>query len=126
MPLHLKPISVIEADLGVQKGGPVHAFFTDTCAKAMDKYVPFDTGTLAETVVLENGYINRAHVTTDTITYAQNYASVVYFGVRNGKELNYQKDKHLLATSYWDKHMWTAEGESITRRIQRFMERGGK
>ena len=44
-----KPVNTIVADLGLNKGGRVHKFFTQTCAIHMDKYVPFDTGTLATT-----------------------------------------------------------------------------
>ena len=126
MPLKMEPNSVIKAHLGIESGGRVHAFFTDACAKAMDKYVPFDTGTLASTVVLQNGDVNRANVSVNTITYSQEYASIVYEGISHGKEMQFHTDKHPLATSYWDKHMWTAEGNDIIRQTQKYMERGGK
>ena len=127
MPLYLKPTSVIKADLGIQSGGPVHAFFTNTCAKAMDRFVPFDTGTLAETVVLRNGNINRANVTVDTITYNQEYASYVYYGISHGKAMVFHTDKHPDATSYWDKVMWTAKGPDIVKQTQDYFDRrGGK
>ena len=127
MPLIIEPISVIEADLGIQNGGPVHAFFTDTCAKAMDKFVPFDTGTTAETVILKNGDVNRTNVTVDTITYNTEYASIIYGGISHGKEMTFHTDKHPLATSYWDKHMWTAKGDDIVRQTQKYLDtHGGK
>ena len=40
MPLLMKPNSVIEARLGINNGGKVHAFFTSTCAKAMVQICP--------------------------------------------------------------------------------------
>lgn len=126
MPVNMKPTSVIKARLGIDPNGKVQAFFTDACAKAMDRYVPFDTGTLAETVVLQNGDINRVNVTTDTITYDQNYAKVVYYGIRNGKEITIHTDKHSYATKYWDKAMWTAKGQDIVKQVQDYINRGGK
>jgi hypothetical protein len=126
MPVNIKPTSVIKTRLGIQKGGRVHSFLTDTCAKAMDKYVPFDTGTLAETVVLKNGDINRTNVTVDTITYSQEYAKIVYYGIRNGKQIVFHTDKHSLATAYWDKVMWTAKGQDIIKQVQDYINRGGK
>ena len=117
MPLKMQPTGVIKARLGIENGGKAHAFFTDVCAKAMDKYVPFDTGTLAETVSVE----------TSIITYVQPYARYVYYGIsKNGNPLNYHTDKHSLATSYWDRHMWTAEGADIVRQVQKYVNGGGK
>ena len=127
MPLYLEPKPVIKANLGIQNGGPVHAFFTDACAKAMDRFVPFDTGTLAETVVLKNGDINRSNVNVDSITYNQEYASIVYEGISHGKKIQFHTDKHPDATSYWDLHMWTAKGDDIVRQTQKYMDKyGGK
>ena len=125
MPVKLNPTSVIKARLGIEPNGKVHKFLTNTCALHMDKYVPWDTGTLAKTVVV-NGR-TTANVTNNTITYEQPYAKVVYYGVRNGKELNYQKDVHPLAGSYWDKRMWSAEKGQIIQEIQNYIDRfGGK
>lgn len=124
MPVKMKPASVIKANLGIQKKGPAHAFFTSTCAKAMDKYVPFDTGTLAGTVIKDGQPTDNVGV--DAIVYDQKYAAVVYYGVRNGKELNYHTDKHTLAGPYWDKRMWSAQKDSIVKQVQAFVDRGGK
>lgn len=121
----VKPISTIKERLGVQSGGPVHAFFTETCAKAMDKYVPFDEGNLAGTVIL-NGEVTE-NVTVNTITYSQPYARYVYYGIsKNGNELNYHTDKHSEAGPYWDKRMWSAEREHVIRQVQNYMKNGGK
>jgi len=119
-----EPVSVIEANLGIQNGGPVHAFFTAECARYMDPFVPFDTGTLAETVIL-NGEPTR-NVHTDYIEYEQEYASYVYYGIREGKLLNIKTDKHSKATSFWDMHMWTAYQDEITKNVQNYLDRGGK
>lgn len=109
MSVSLKPTSTIKKHLGIEPNGRVQKVFTHSCRVHMDKYVPFDTGTLATTVV-ENG---------DTIIYQQPYAKVVYYGVRNGKEINYHLDKHPLAGSYWDKRMVSAEMESIVQEVKK-------
>lgn len=126
MPVSIKPTSVIKARLGLQPNGPIHKWFTNTCALHMDKYVPWDIGNLAETVVV-NGRVNKRNVTTDAITYNQNYAKYVYYGVRNGKSLNYQTDVHELAGPYWDKRMWSAEKDIVVKEVQNHFDKfGGK
>lgn len=123
--VNMKPTSVIKVRLGINHKGPVHKFFTNTCALHMDKYVPFRTGALAETVVV-NGKVT-SNVSEDEIVYAQKYARIVYDGVRKGKPLNYRTDKHKLAGPYWDKRMWTAEKDKIIEEVQDYIRtRGGK
>ena len=129
MPLIMKPNSVIEARLGIQNGGRTHAFFTSTCAKAMDKFVPFDSGDLATTVI--EGGEPTTNVTTDTITYTQKYARYQYYGVRKDgshqiNEANRNRSMHPLATSYWDKKMWSANGTDVIKQTQDYLNRGGK
>ncbi len=124
MPVNMQPASVIKARLGIEPNGRVHKFFTNECAKEMDPFVPFDNGDLAETVI-QGGQPTR-NVTTNTITYEQEYAKVVYYGIRNGKSIIIHHDKHAKATTYWDKHMWTAKGQDIVNRVQEYVNRGGK
>lgn len=127
MKVKLKPTSVIIANLGLKPNGPVQKFFTNTCALHMDKYLPFDTGSLAYTAVLPSGNINEGNVFDNAIVYNQEYAKYVYYGLsKTGKPLNYQIDKHPQATSYWDKAMWTAERKQVAREVQNFVERGKK
>ena len=140
--INLKPVSVIKSDLGIQEGGPVHNYFTGLCEKAMDKYVPMgSTGNLSATVT---------H-TTDEIIYSVPYAHYMYEGrvmgpnipvfdkngniVRwwskgpkyyTGKDIEYNTDRHPLATSHWAEKMWSAEKEDIEKELQYFMNRGNK
>lgn len=120
MAVELKPISQIETDLGIEPNGPVQTFFTQLCAIHMDKYVPFDTGALAETTVVSGE--TTTNVSASYITYSQPYAHRIY----EGDEFNFQKDKHDLATSHWDKQMVTAEMSEIEDELQSFIDRGGK
>lgn len=114
----------IKKSLGIEPNGKVQAFFTQTCAIHMDKYVPYDTGTLAGTVVKNN--VTTGNVKSDKIIYDQEYATVVYGGVRNGKELHYNTDKHPLAGPYWDRRMVSAEMQDVVKEVQDFVDRGGK
>ena len=114
MPVIMQPTSVIKARLGIEPNGRVEKFFTNECAKAMDKYVPFDKGNLADYRIEGN-----------LVIYNQPYARYQYYGIsKKGNKLVYHTDKHPLATSYWDKHMWTAEGQDIVKRVQKYV--GGK
>ena len=93
----------------------------------MDPFVPFDEGILAGTVI-QNGQPTD-NVDVDSITYDQEYASYQYFGMRKDEThviKNRSYDKHPLATSYWDQAMWTAKGEDITKRVQKFVDKGGE
>lgn len=124
MEIQMNPKKAIKTRLGLQPGGPAHKFFTSECAKAMDRYVPFDRGILAGTVI-KNG-VPTENVTADTITYTQEYAKVVYYGVRLGKEITIHTDKHPNATTYWDKRMWTVKGDEVVKRLQKYIDSGGK
>lgn len=75
----LKPISVIKANLGLEPNGRVEKFFTNTCYKHMDKYVPKDTGVLRRTVDLE----------ANQITYQSPYAHAQYIGTIHGGEVKH-------------------------------------
>lgn len=122
MRINMKPVSVIEANLGIQDKGPVHKFFTEECARQMDRFVPFDKGDLAKTVIVNGQPTENVH--NDYIVYNQPYASYVYYGIRDGRLLNIKKDKHPDATSLWDMHMWTAKKADITQAVQNYI--GGK
>lgn len=73
----LRPISEIKANLGIETNGRVQKFFTDTCYRHMDKYVPKDTGVLREVV----------NIQADSITYQSPYAHAQYVGIVNGGQV---------------------------------------
>ncbi len=118
-----QPTSVIKARLGLEPNGKVQKFFTQSCAVHMDKYVPMDTGTLAETTII--GGKTTGNVLSDRIIYTTIYAHYIWEGIsRTGNELNYQLDKHPLATSHWEKKMWTAEGSDVIKEVQKYIRSG--
>ena len=116
MPVKMKPTSVIKANLGIEPNGKVQKFFTNTCYRYMDKYVPMDTGTLRETVAL----------TESTITYEQPYAGYQYYGER--KDGSHKVSNYTTPGTgpYWDKRMVSAEMQDIVKEVQDYVNRGGK
>lgn len=83
--MKMKPISQIKANLGINPNGRVQKFFTDTCAKHMDKYVPKEVGDLRDNV----------SKTADSITYESPYAHAQYVGVVNGSPVrNYTTPRY--------------------------------
>lgn len=116
MPVKMKPTSSIKTSLGLGENGKAQKFFTSTCAKHMDKYVPMDTGNLAD-----------YKLGKDYVLYEQPYARYQYFGVREDgthQIVNRNYTKHPLATSYWDKKMVSAEIDDVVKETQKYI--GGK
>lgn len=68
--MRMKPISKIKASLGINANGRVQKFFTNECARKMDKYVPRDTGMLSQLKVIGDDYIE----------YRSPYAHYQYIG----------------------------------------------
>ncbi|MBQ7798745.1 MAG: hypothetical protein IJ371_06460 [Clostridia bacterium] len=112
MPVKLKPTSQIKARLGIEPNGRVQKFFSNTCYKHINKYVPMDEGNLR---------IN-ADVKADSITYESPYARYQYYGIsKSGKPLNYRTPG---TGDYWDKRMVSAEMEQVVQEVQNYI--GGK
>lgn len=110
--MKMKPIGVIKADLGINAGGRVQQFLTDTCAKHMDKYVPRDEGNLRDNI----------SKTTNSITYESPYAHAQYIGVVHGSPVrNYTTPG---TGPYWDKKMVSAEMEVVVKEVQEYVNRG--
>lgn len=114
MPVKLKPTSQIKARLGIQPNGRVQNFFTNTCYKHMDKYVPMREGNL-RTVV---------DVKSDSITYESPYARYQYYGMR-------EDGSHVVSNyttpgtgTYWDKRMVSAEMQDVVKEVKDYI--GGK
>lgn len=114
MAVEMKPTSVIKARLGLEPNGKVQKFFTNTCYRYMDKYVPKDIGALRETVTIDS----------NSITYEQSYAHAQYIGEVNGGQVkNYTTPG---TGPYWDEKMKSAEIEDVIKEVQIFANRGGK
>ena len=115
MPVQLKPTSQIKARLGIEPNGRVQKFFTNTCYKHMDKYVPRRPGTIGGTL-REN-----VDIQPDSITYETPYAHAQYVGYTTGPVVNYSTPG---TGPYWDKRMVSAEIDDVVKEVQDYI--GGK
>lgn len=107
----LPPISTIHAELGIELNGRVQKFLVDTCARYMNKYVPLgDTGNLRKVI----------HKTANSITYEMPYAHAQYIGFTKGPVRNYTTPG---TGPYWDKRMWSAEGQNVINEVQKYVNR---
>lgn len=112
MSVEIKPTSIIEERLGLEPNGKVQKQFTSSCAKHMDKYVPYRSGILSDYTIVDN-----------MIVYSQVYAGYQYYGQRKDETHvinpnNRDRSKHPLATSYWDKKMVSAEIEDVIKEVK--------
>lgn len=84
-------------------------FMAETCARYMDKFIPMDSGNLAQ------------DYTTNPfkVTYEVPYAHRIY----EGQGFNFRKDKHPLATARWDKAMWSAYKGDIAKELTDYIKR---
>lgn len=140
--LDLEPVYTIETKLGIKEGGPLHKYFTNTCEKHMNKYVP---------ATPDENLASSAIVLTDMIYYPGPYAHYMYEGrvmgpnipikdkngniVRwfsrkpkyyTGADIEYKTGTHPLATSHWAEKMWTAEREDIEKELEDYVRKGCK
>ena len=115
MPVKMQPIGVIKTRLGINPDGRVQKFFTNTCYKHMDKYVPQgDTGNLRTIVDIQN----------DSITYESPYAHYQYIGMRDDGTHIIKRHTTPGTGPYWDKRMVSAEMQDVVNEVQKYV--GGK
>lgn len=114
MGVYINSLETIKKRLKINDNGPIQALLTETCYKAMDKYVPKDIGNLRTIVDLN----------TNSITYESEYASYQFYGKR--------KDNTHVVRNYstngtgprWDKRMISADIDKVCDDIQKKI--GGK
>ena len=114
MPVKLKPTSAIKARLGIEPNGRVQKFFTNSCYKHMDKYVPKDIGNLRVNVDIE----------PKQIIYESPYAKYQYYGIRADGTRPVKNYTTPGTGTYWDKRMVSAEMGDIVKEVQDYI--GGK
>lgn len=95
------------------ENGEAQEFFTKECAKAMNPYVPFKSGTLKDLDVKTN---------VDNIVYYAPYARKQYYENKGngigGVNRNGQRGK------LWDKRAWSDHRDEIINKVADFV--GGK
>ena len=113
MSIYIDSLDKIKKKLKIEENGPAQAFLTETCYKAMDKYVPMDNGDLRTNVSLS----------TNSITYESPYASYQYYGIRQDgthKVKNYTTPG---TGTYWDKRMISADIDEVVKQVQDYVRR---
>ena len=114
MPVNMQPTSKIKAKLGLEPNGRVQKFFTNTCYKHMDKYVPMDEGNLRTIVDIQD----------DWIMYEMPYAKYQYYGMREDGSHIVRNYTTAGTGRYWDKRMVSAEMKDVVKEVQDYI--GGK
>ena len=114
MPVQIKPTSEIKTRLGLEPNGRVQKFFTNTCYKHMDKYVPMRDGNLRTIVDIQD----------DSITYESPYAKYQYYGVREDGSHKVENYTTPGTGTYWDERMKSAEIQDVVKEVQDYI--GGK
>ena len=111
--LQMDPTQKILLKRYLNKNGKAQAFFTKTCEKHMNKYVPFLTGNLKDITCT---------VKTKQIVYNAPYSRKVYYTNKgNGKQGTSYGG---LRGRYWDKRMMSSEGNTIVKEVANFV--GGR
>lgn len=88
---------------GMQENGDTQLFLANTCFIRMQKYVPFDSGTLS----------THATVRPGSVTYEELYAH---------KQYTTNKGKGIRG-KYWDKKMISAEKELIVKEVEAYAKK---
>lgn len=100
----MSPTEYILAQRKLGGTGLAERYMTSTVRRHMDKYVKKDTGVLKNTAVEGQ----------NTITFVQPYAAKQYYtpNTREGAPTR---------GPYWDRRMWSADGDAITREMARYV-----
>lgn len=73
-------------------------------ANIIDPWVPYDTGNLSKDITVD----------ASGVTYNADYAAKQYYGT----ELHHNKEKHPLATAYWDQVAMQTEKEALAAKVK--------
>ena len=112
MGVYIDSFEKISKRLGIDPDGPTQAFITDTCYKAMDKYVPFRPGN-------KGGHLrDEVTLTNTSVTYNMEYASYQYYGIRKDGTHKVRRYTTPGTGKKWDRRMWSVEKDRICRIVK--------
>lgn len=97
---------------GLQPNGPTHLEMAKRCEQRMRKYVPYREGVLSSHTTVRPG----------SVTYEEHYASPQYYGHTKGPVRHYTTKG---TGKYWDRKMWSAEGDMLVNDVAQFMKKIG-
>lgn len=113
MSVYIDSLEKIKKKLKIDENGEAQAFLTETCYKAMDKYVPKRDGNLRTVVDLRQ----------NTITYESDYAEYQYYGEREDGSHKVHNYTTPGTGPYWDKRMISADMDSVVKQVQDYIGR---
>lgn len=113
MSVYIDSLETIKKKLKIDENGEAQAFLTETCYKAMDKYVPKRDGNLRTVVDLRQ----------NTITYESDYAEYQYYGERQDGSHKVHNYTTPGTGPYWDKRMISADMGSVVKQVQDYIRR---
>jgi len=87
---------------GLGENGNARLYTANRAFIRMQKYVPFLTGALSTTTTVRPG----------SVTYEVPYAHRQYVS-NKGKGIR---------GKYWDRKMWSAEGDKLTKEVEKYMK----
>jgi len=119
MGIRINSLDKIKRRLNIQEGGPAHAFFTETCYKKMDQYVPM-SGKNSKVSLRTN-----VDIKVDSITYQSPYASYQYFGKRKDGSHVIKKWTTPGTGPKWDKRMKSAHMQEVVKEVGQFVRTHG-
>ena len=102
--IELKDSNTICKRLGIDNNGKAQLFLSTSAARRMDKYIPYDTGTLKDTHTID----------TRSVTYTVPYARKQFY-------TNKGKDRR---GSRWDLKMLSAERSQLAKEVENYIKRG--
>lgn len=91
------------------KNDNIGLFTAETCARYMDKFIPMDSGMLAQ------NYTTKPY----EVSYNSVYAHKIFFG----EGFNFSKEKHPLATARWDRACSSANINAIAKEVSEYIKR---
>jgi hypothetical protein len=118
----LKPVSVIKLNLGLEPKGPIQAFFTNTCYKAMDEFVPMSN-------LISRGSLRKiVDIQPDSITYEMPYAEYQYYGMWRDGSHKVNPDNYTTPGTgpYWDNLMVSSKKDEVVKAVQKELNRLNK
>jgi hypothetical protein len=100
----------IISKFGLEHEGQTRLYAANRAFIRMHKYTPRDTNTMATTATIKPG----------SITYEEEYAIYQYKGYTKGPVEHYTTPG---TGKYWDRKMWSAEGNKLAKEVSNYMKR---
>lgn len=137
--VEINSVPIVTKFANMQNDSDLMLLINDAFAKELNPYVPMQTGTLSQSVIITPEYVEYtqpyAHYQYTGIVYGPNYP-IMEGGVitgwfsppgkgskhPTGALINYSQDFHPLATHHWDKAMMRDRGKEFTKEVEKLIK----